>query len=176
MDVLDFAEQQGQKAAAFSLATLEFNRQRAHALLVLLLGGAGAMGGLAISQAALLWVAAAAGSVALWWFACAAWLALRALRTQPIRTWAGEGWPLVEKAREFEAYVKQATLEGEVVPDALTLLREAQLRKMQAAANEYRDASTIAAIALDQAYKAAAFTPVAPVLVLGVMWCVRYFG
>jgi len=176
MGVLDFAESQGKLAAAFSLANLDFNRQRAHALLVLLLGGAGAMGGLAISQASDLCVAVAAWSMSLWWFACAAWLALRALRTQPIRSWAGEGWPLIEKAREFDDYVKQSAIEGGVVLDTLTLLREAQLRKMQKAADEYRVASTIAAIALDQAYKAAALTPMVPVLVLGLLWGVRYLG
>lgn len=51
MEILDFAEQQGQRAAAFSLATLDANRQRSHSLLVLLLGGAGAMGGLALGMA-----------------------------------------------------------------------------------------------------------------------------
>lgn len=175
MDVLDFAESQGKLAAAFSLANLDLNRQRAHALLVLLLGGAGAMGGLAISQASNQWIFVAAWSMSLWWFACAAWLALRALRTQPIRSWAGEGWPLVEKAREFDHYVKQSAIEG-VVLDTLTLLRETQLRKMQGAADEYRVASTIAAVALDQAYKAAALTPIVPALVLSLMWCMRYFG
>jgi len=176
MDVLDFAESQGRLAAAFSLANLDLTRQRAHALLVLLLGGAGAMGGLAISQASAPWVALAAGGVSLWWFACAAWLALRALRTKPIRSWAGEGWPLIEKARELDDYVKQSAAEGKEVSGTLTLLREVQLRKMQRAADEYRAASTLAASALDQAYKAAAFTPVVPVFALGLLWCARYFG
>lgn len=177
MDVLDFAELQGQRSVAFALANLDLSRQRSHALLVLLLGGAGAMSGVAISQAAAgMWVSVAAGSIALWWFALAAWLAMRALRTQVVRSWAGEGWPLVEHAKSLDDYVKQAAIEGETVPDTLTLLREMELRKALSASAEYRVASTIAAAALDQAYKGAAFTPVVPALVLGSLWMVRHFG
>lgn len=171
MEILDFAEAQGQRAAAFSAATLEISRQRANALLVLLLGGAGAMGGVAISQAAAHGCAAiAAACVAAWWFALAAWLALRALRTQPVRSWAGDGWALLEHAKLLDAYVKQAVLDGQTTADTLTLLREMELRKAQKALNEYRIASTAAAAALDQAYKGAALTPVALALMLGLVW------
>ena len=177
MDVLDFAEQQGQRSAAFSVATLDVNRQRANALLVLLLGGAGAMGGVAISQAAAHgWPALAAACVAVWWFALAAWLAMRALRTQPVRSWAGDGLGLVEHAKLLDAYVKQEVLNGSAVADVLTLLREMELRKAQKALDEYRAASTAAAVALDQAYKGAALTPMALALMLGLFWGVYRFG
>lgn len=43
MELIDFAEKRGEEAAKFSLATMDINRARAHTLLSLLLGGAGAV-------------------------------------------------------------------------------------------------------------------------------------
>ena len=66
MELLDYAEQQGQEAAKFSLATLERARARCHQFLVLLLGGAGAFAGVGLTQwGAHRWVGAAALAVAL---------------------------------------------------------------------------------------------------------------
>ena len=93
MELIDFAEKRGEEAAKFSLATMDINRARAHTLLSLLLGGAGAGVVLALSQHSLErpLLTVLAFAVSLWWFGLAAWLAVRGLRTSPVRPWAGGG-------------------------------------------------------------------------------------
>ncbi|HEY5582562.1 MAG TPA: hypothetical protein VIK56_15635 [Rhodoferax sp.] len=176
MEILDFAEAQGQRNAAFSLETLELMSKRAHALLSLLLGGAGAAGAYALGQIGKpggAWSLGALGAVSLWWFVLAAWVALRALRTQEVRAPACDGQALVEHARALDDYIKQAKYEGESPADVLTLLREGELMTLQKTADDYRSASKSIAQALDRAYLWIAITPV------GALWglaLVRYLA
>lgn len=168
MDVLDYAEAQGRRNADFSLQTLELLSRRAHALLVLLLGGAGAAGGVALARldvAGAALVVAGLGVVSVWWFALAAMLAFGALPTRDVRAPAGVGWVLLQHARgPLADYAKQAAVERAAAGladggDVLALLRESELRVLQETAAQYRDASTAVARVLDRVYRAAALTP-----------------
>lgn len=173
MELIEFAERQGEEAAKFSLATLDFNRARCHTLLVLLLGGAGGAIGVAVAAGAGSLMAVAAVAASLWWFGLAAYLAVRGLRTSPVRSWTSEGPSVLRKAQEWRAYAAQVAEGGGEPLDALLSLREQQLRVQQAAAEEYRAASTQSAKALDQAYLLAALTPlpIAAVVLLLVVMC-----
>lgn len=174
MELIEFAEKRGEEAAKFSLATLDVGRARAHNLLNLLLGGAGAVVMLALSQGATRpWLVVVAGTLAVWWFGLAAWLAVRGLRTSPVRTWAGEGKRILRKGAEWQAYAKEVLAEGGQPKDALLSLRERELELMAEASEEYRIASTQCAAALDRVYLLAALTPL-PVLVVGGIYC--FFG
>lgn len=175
MDILDFAEAQCHEASKFSLTTLEMARARCHQLLVLLLGGAGALAGVGISQWAAnrgaSWVAAA---VALWWFCAAAWVVLRGLRSSPVRSWASQGTSVLELERQWLAYAQDLVQQsGAAAVDVLSEVRRSSLRSAAAAADEYRTASTYAARALDQAYVFCALTPVP---LIGAMWAVYRLG
>ena len=164
MDELTFIEQQGQRNAAFSLENWELMNKRTHALLTLLLGGAAGTGAYALGQLGKpggQWVLWALGTVALWWFVLAAWVAVRALRTQEVRAPAGDGQRLLEHLRgPLAAYIKQAHLDGEDPADGLTLLREGELWVLQKTTAGYRASSTRIAKTLDYAYVGAAVTPV----------------
>lgn len=174
MGLLDFAEQQGQEAAKFSLATLEQARARCHQFLVLLLGGAGAFAGVGLTQwGPYRWVGAAALAVALWWFAVAAWVALRGLRSSPVTAWAHEGATVLEMHAKWQVYSDELVQEGEACINVLDEVRQSALRSMRTSADGYRAASTYAAAALDQAYIATALTPV-PLLLLALT--AAYFG
>lgn len=174
MELLEFAEAQGQEAVKFSLATLEQARTRCHQFLVLLLGGAGALAGVGLAQwGQYRWVGAAALFVALWWFAVAAWVALRGLRTSPVTAWAHQGVTVLEMHDQWQAYSAELVQEGKPGVDVMNEVRKSTLRSMRSSADEYRTASTYAAAALDQAYVATALTPV-PLLVLALLSA--YFG
>jgi len=172
MELIEFAEKRGEDAAKFSLSTLDVARVRAHNLLVLLLGGAGAMVGLVIANSAMRpWVLLLGGVAAVWWFGLAAWLAVRGLRTSPARTWAGIGARILRKGEEWQKFEAESIAEGGQPKAALLALREQELSLMADAADEYRAASTQCAAALDSAYLLAALTPV-PML---LAWVVGYF-
>lgn len=169
MDVLDLAEAQGQEAARFSLATLEMARTRCHQFLVLLLGGAGALAGVGLTQwAQSHWVAVAALAVALWWFGVAAWVALRGLRSSPVRSWSHQGTSILELHRQWEAYNAELAQEGKPGVNVMSEVRQSALRSMRNTADEYRTASTYAARALDQAYVTTALTPM-PLLLVALL-------
>lgn len=161
MELIEFAEKQGETAVRFSLSTLELNRARCHTLLALLLGGAGAMAGLGIQAAAKSWMPWLALCVSVWWFVLAAYLALRGLRTSPVWSWTSEGVTVLKKAQEWQAYAREVAQEGGTPPDAFVKLREQQLGVQQSAAEQYRLASTQSARALDLTYLLAACTPLA---------------
>lgn len=176
MDVLDFVEEQGRRNAAFSLEGLELLSKRAHTMLALLMGGAGAAGGVALGHlgpTGNAQVLAGLGTVSLWWFCLAALLAFRALPTRTMRAPAGEGRVLLDHARAGLAdYIKQARLEGEPVSDALALLREGELQVLQKTAGQYRDANKAMARVLDVVYRASAVTPL---LVLAALALLRWW-
>lgn len=171
MELLDYVEAQGRRNAEFSLQTLEIIARRCHALLVLLLGGAGAAGGVALAHLAHPpghVVAVGLGAVSAWWFALAAVLAFCALPTRQVRAPAGVGWVLLQHARgALGDYVRQVAVERAAAAgpdgegcDVLSGLRESELRVLEATAAQYRDASTAVARVLDVVYRAAALTPV----------------
>lgn len=157
MNALDVAEFNTRESAKFSLEGLHTARTRAHALLLVMLGGGGALGAVGLAQlvaAPLLGTAALAASA--WWFAWAAWVARRALTSAPVRSWAVPG--LADKHQEWLDYAKEAAMAGTTV-DALSELRLSALRSAERAAAEYREASTAAYSAVDTAYKMLAATP-----------------
>jgi hypothetical protein len=172
MDLLDYAEHQGTEAAKFSLATLTEARQRCHHLLVLLLGGAGALAGVGLAQwHGHRWAAVAALAVALWWFAVSAWLTLRGLRTSPVTAWAYDGTAVLEMHQNWQAYGAERALENEMV-NVPHEVRSSVIRGMQRSAEQYRAASGPAMRALDRAYLGVACTP-APLALVGL---VAYLG
>lgn len=174
MGLIEFAEKQGEEAAKFSLATLEQARARCHQLLVLLLGGAGALAGVGLAQVAQnRWMAVAALAVALWWFAAAAWVVLRGLRSSPVRSWSQQGTTILELHAKWQRYATELVQEGKPAIDVMTEVRTSALRNMRDSADEYRTASTYAAHALDQAYAVTAFTPL-PLLLVAI--AANYFG
>ena len=175
MEILDFAETQCHEATKFSLTTLEMARTRCHQLLVLLLGGAGALAGVGISQWGANRIAAwAAVTVAIWWFCTAAWVALRGLRSSPVRSWAYQGTSVLELEAKWLTYFKEVPQDGPApAVDVLAEVRRSSLRIASVAAEEYRTASTYAARALDQAYVVCALTPVP---LLGAVWAVYRLG
>ena len=163
MDCLDFIEAQGQRNAAFSLEGLELMSKRAHALLTLLLGGAGATGAYALGQLGKpdsAWTVWALGGVSFWWFFLAAWVVVKVLRTQEVRPPACDGQALLEQSRALNDYVRDAKLEGESPSEVLTMLREGEIKNLQIAGDGYKAASIAMAHALDSAYTGAACTPV----------------
>lgn len=160
-EVLEFAEKQGHEAAKFSLATLELARARCHQLVMLLFGGAGALLGLAIGQyGANRTAAVLAGVVAVWWFLVAAWVLMRGLKSAPVRSWAQTGVTVLELERQWQGYAQEAAKEeGAAAVNVAHEVRQSALRNAAGAAEEYREASTLAARALDQALMACAATP-----------------
>lgn len=167
-EVIELAEKNSQEVARFSLAGLEEARKRANALLVLLLAGGGALGGLGLARSetlAHLPLAAAALAGALHWFALAAYVAWRANTTAPVRSWATPGMAL-GSYEKWKAYAQAANAEsaarGDVGSDvdALQELRLEAVRNCERAASEYRSASGAAFAVVDRAYRLAACMPV----------------
>jgi len=161
MELIEFAEKQGEEAAKFSLATLEGARLRCHQFLVLLLSGAGALCGVGLSQwAQNRFMAAPALVVSMWWFMVAAWIAVRGLRSSLVTAWTHEGVTVLEMHHRWEVYNAELLNEGKSNVNPMNEVRRSVLRGMQQSAEQYRTASTYAARALDQAYLATAATPI----------------
>ena len=174
MELIEYAERSGQQQALFSLATLDGIRQRCHALLVLLLGGAGAAAVLALGSSGKPWLAVATAAVAVYWFGIAAYLAVRGLRTSPVRSWASRGTHVMAKAEAWQAYAADLVGEGAAPVDAMYKLRAQELEVMADAASGYIAASTQGAGALDRAYLLAAGTPLVVATALAVAY--RFWG
>lgn len=169
MELLDYVEEQGRRNAAFSLETLELMNKRAHTLLTLLLAGAGATGTMALAQlgpGGARWVLWPAAAVSMWWFALAAWVAVKALRTREVRAPAGEPGALLKHFEELHHFARSAALDRAQELDALEELRRDELHTLDATAHGYRQASTAVAGALDKAYLGAAVTPLLAVAAL----------
>lgn len=162
MELLDYVEDQGRRNAVFSLETLELMSKRAHTLLTLLLGGAGASGTVALAQlgpAGVRWVLWPLAAVSVWWFALAAWVAVKGLRTREVRAPAGAPGALLKHFEALRHYSRSAAMEGAQDMDALEELRRDELATLDETAKAYRQASSTVAAALDAAYVGAAATP-----------------
>lgn len=171
MDLLDFVEEQGRRNAAFSLETLELMSKRAHALLTLLLGGAGASGTLVLAQlgpAGTRWMLWPLAAVSIWWFLLAGWVAVKALRTREVRAPAGSPEALLSHHAQLVIYAADALKETRDTIDPLAELRRDELATLAETAKGYRRASWGAADALDKAYLGAAVTPVWALAALGL--------
>lgn len=171
MDVLEFAEQQGKQAAAFSLDGVELMNKRAQTLLTMLIAGAGAAGAYALGQLSAsgsLWVLCALGAVSLWWFVLAAWVAWRVLPSHEVIAPAHSAQDILAQAVAYDDYIKQARSEGETPADCLTLLRQMEIRLQDKAIESYRALSVRTAVSLDRVYRAAACTPIWAALGLAV--------
>jgi hypothetical protein len=176
--VIELAEKHSQEVARFSLAGLEEARRRAHALLVLLLAGGGALGGLGLARAVdAPPMAAAALAGAVHWFALAAYVAWQASTTAAVRSWAtpglaGDGygkWLAYAQAANAEAAALGGPAGG---VDALQELRLEAVRNCERAAHEYRAASGAAYAVIDRAYRLAACMPIsaAAAAALALAW------
>ncbi len=176
MNEIDIAEFNTRAAAAFSLSGLEAARQRAHALLLVLLGGGGGLGMLGLGK----WngepmLAVAALSASAYWFAGAAWVAWHGLSTAAVRSWATPG--LLAKFDEWKDYAKQAQVEAtggaEQAIDPVVELRKSAIRNAELATDEYRAASTKTYRALDWVFRLMSATPLISLL---SAWIFSYFG
>jgi hypothetical protein len=106
------------------------------------------------------WLVWAVGSLSLWWFGLAAWLALRAVSPREVRAPANSGYILLQQLRGPMAdYAKTQSKPEDSASLALTLLREAELENLHETASKYRAASKAIAGELDLIYRCAAASP-----------------
>jgi hypothetical protein len=166
---IDLAEFNSREAAKFSFDGLSTARERAHQLMLVLLGGGAGLGALGLER----WdhspvLAGAAIGAALLWFALARQLAKEALVSMPVRAWAQHG--LVDKHVEWSTYCAELVAEGKPAVDPLEELRKSSIRSVDRAAEEYRSASTAAYSCIDNAYRSMSTTPLAAALGAGAGW------
>lgn len=164
MDALDYIEAQASKNAAFRLETMELLNKRGHAMLALLLGGAGAAGAYALGrlgQSDAMLSLSALGPIAVWWFGLAAWVAMKVCRTQEIYPPTNEPQKLIEYLEgPLEVYRAELTAEGQQPEAALVMLRRGELLSLQKRIDGYVKNNIAVAAQLDKAYLCAAATPV----------------
>lgn len=169
MNEIDLAEYNSREAAAFSLEGLTQARQKAHQLLVLLLGGGAALATYGVDRlgGAPLQGLAALG-VAVAWFSLAADVSLRGLRSAPVRSWASTS--VLEKHAEWLAYSADLVAEGQPPVDPLSAQRRQLVDLRVRAIDGYRSASLRAHLAVDRAYLGAALSPLWGALAAGLGW------
>lgn len=169
---IDLAERHSEAAASFSYGGVVDARQRAHALLLVLLGGGGGLGALGLAQWSMhpILGAAALGS-SLFWFVLAASLSTKALTSESIRAWTTVS--LLEKHAEWVAYANEVTQEGGEPVAALAELRKSAIRNAELAASEYRAASTRAFSAVDKTIRWMAATPLVSVAAAAAVGLLR---
>jgi hypothetical protein len=168
---IDLAEFNSREAAKFSFDGLSTARERAHQLMLVLLGGGAGLGALGLER----WdhspvLAGAAIGAALLWFALARQVAKGALVSMPVRAWAQEG--LMEKHAGWATYSSELLAEGKPPVDPLVELRRSSIRSVDKAAAEYRAASNAAYDCIDNAYRSMSTTPFAASLGAGAGWIV----
>ena len=173
MDALDYIEREGHANMAQHLAQFEVLMKRAQALTLLLLGGGGALGGLALQQLgkaqALVHpltdpLLLAAGVGAAWWFALAGLLAAFVMCSRKIpaaHNEPGNLWESFEQIRHEEGRGDDA---------ALAQLRVRELQGLQMRVERMRAASDVVAARLNRVTLAAAATPLAVGL---IAWLAR---
>lgn len=163
MDEIDLAEFNSREAAKFSLDGLNQARSRAHALLMVLLGGAAGMGSLGLAR----WslepaLASAALAGAMWWFWLAARLTWGALRSSQVNPWTMPG--VAQYLGQWELYASERQAEGGMPVHALNEMRKDLCDKTDKAATGYREASGRAYAAIDAAYLCMSSTPLVSLL------------
>lgn len=166
---IELAEFNSREAAKFSFDGLSSARDRAHQLMLVLLGGGAGLGALGLER----WdqspvLAGAAIGAALQWFALARQVSKGALVSMPVRAWAQHG--LVEKHTEWTTYCSELVAEGKPAIDPLIELRKSSIRSVDKAAEEYRAVSTAAYVCIDSAYSSMSTTPVAAAVGAIVGW------
>lgn len=172
MNEIDLAEYNSREAAKFSYDGLLQARQRAHQALLLLLGGGAGLGALGLERASTSPVlAGAALAASTLWFVLARRVARGALTSAPVRAWAQSG--LLKTHAEWVRYSAELVSEGQPPVDPLAELRAASLRSTDKAAEEYREASTPAFVAVDDALTHLATTPVAALLGAAAGWALQ---
>lgn len=164
MNEIDLAEFNSREAAKFSLDGLNQARSRAHALLLLLLGGAAGMASLGLAK----WssepaLACAALAGAMWWFWLAGRLAWRAMRSAAVSPWAMPG--VAQYLGQWELYASERQAEDGVTVHALNAMRIDLCDKTDNAAAGYREASRRAYAAIDAAYLCMSATPYVSLMV-----------
>lgn len=158
MDEIELAEYNSREAAAFGLEGLTQARNKAHQLLMLLLGGGAALAafGLDLLEGEPLQaVAALAVSVA--WFCLAMDVSVRGLRSAPVRSWAST--VVLTKHQEWLKYNDELLAEGQSPVDPVRAQRRQLVDLRVEAIEGYREASTRAHAAIDRAYLGAALSP-----------------
>lgn len=136
---IDYLEDQARRNAAFSLDNMDRLTQRAQGMLTLLLGGAGGAGAYALGQIGrpdAVWAVASLGAVSLWWFALAAWVAVRLLVPHHVRPPAADGLSSLNYLRGPLAQWAQKA--GKTKDDQLLVMREQELQNLHNTAAEYR--------------------------------------
>lgn len=172
MNELDLAEYNSREAAKFSYDGLVQARQRAHQALLLLLGGGAGLGALGLERASASPVlAGAALAASALWFVLARRVARGALRSAPVRAWTQCG--LLNSFAQWQRYRAELQAEGKPPIDPLAELRAASLRSTDKSAAEYREASTMAFAAVDDALTHLATTPVAALLGALAGWALQ---
>lgn len=175
MTEIEFAEYNSREAARFSYDGLLQARQRAHQVLLLLLGGGAGLGALGLERVGaspVLAGAALASSVL--WFVLARRVAVGALVSGEVRSWAQSG--LLQKHAEWVRYSEELVQEGLAPVDALAGLRASSLESVDKAAQEYRAASEPAYRVVDDALLHVATTPAAAILGALIGWALQRWG
>ena len=175
MNELDLAEYNSREAAKFSYDGLLHARQRAHQVLLMLLGGGAGLGALGLERAGVspLLSGAALGASALW-FVLARRVAREALQSAPVSPWAQPG--LLKTYAEWQRYSAELVQEGKPAVDALGELRAVSVRSTDKAAAEYREVSTAAFLSVDQALMHLVSTPLAAMIGAAVGWALQRWG
>jgi hypothetical protein len=145
MEPMEYFEQQAAKTTAFHLESIETLNKRAHTLVTLLLGGAGAVGTVAIGMAERngpwWWLVALFGAMA-WLFAVATYIVRKGLMTEVIYPPGNEPANLLPGEGDLDS------------------LRREELKQVGHRINGYVKRNGAIAAALDRAYQFTAATPI----------------
>lgn len=180
MTEIDVCEFNAREGAKFALDGLLLARSRAHALLLVLLGGAAGMASTGVGlmssanpmlSAYVAWSAVA--SAALW-----CWLAgrvvLGALRSSEVHAWAAKADSAM--LQQWRDYAAQVSIENGKPATALDEMRIGACDVAAKSAEGYRAASGPAYLALDRAYIYMAATPLVWFSVSIALWLFQRFG
>lgn len=175
IDVCEFNAREGAK---FALDGLMQARARAHALLLVLLGGAAGMASTGVGLMSSVnpqlasYVAWSAVASAVLWCALSGLVAVRALASAEVTAWAAKAESTTFAS--WQQYARDLELEGTPMADTpLNAWRLANCDAANRAADGYRKASGPAFKALDTATRLMAATPLLWPVVCGV---VRWVG
>ena len=173
MTEIDVCEYNAREGAKFALDGLLLARSRAHALLLVLLGGAAGMAstgvGLMASANPMLasYVAWSAVAGATAWFLLAGLVALWGLQSAEVTAWAAKAES--GTFEQWQSYARELSAEKGEPVDALEKWRLANCDAANKAASGYRSASTPSFKAVDVAYRYMAATPLVWVAVCTVI-------